>query len=67
MVSILEPSKVVVSPVYQCQIKSPMAAIKKGLVAEIASTVSLKLSQKFSKSSSDWFGDLHKETKLEYQ
>ena len=37
MVSILEPSEVVVSPVYQLLdfvLKSPMATIKKGLVAE---------------------------------
>ena len=56
MVSILEPSKVVVSPVYQLldfALKSPMATIKKGLVAETEPRVSLKLLQKFSKSSSD--------------
>ena len=39
MVSILEPSKVVVPPVYQLldfALKSPMATIKKGLVPETA-------------------------------
>ena len=64
MVSILEPSKVVVSPVYQLldfALKSQMATIKKGLVAETASKVSSKLLQKFSKLSSDWFEDLYKE------
>ena len=58
--------KVVVSAVYQLldfALKSPMATIKKGLVAETASKVSSKLLQKFSKSSSDCFGDLYKETK----
>ena len=66
--SILEPSKVVVSPVYQLldfALKSPMTTIKKGLVAETASKVSSKVLQKFSKSSSDWFCDLYKETKLQ--
>ena len=56
MASILEPSEVVVSPVYQLldfALKSPMATIKKGLVAATASRVSSKLLQKFSKSSSD--------------
>ena len=68
MASVLEPSKVVVSPVYQLldfALKSSMATIKKGLVAKTASKVSSKLLQKFSKSSSDWFGDLYKETKLQ--
>ena len=52
MFSILEPSEVVVSPVYQLldfALKSPMSKIEKGLVAEVRS----KLLQKFSKSSSD--------------
>ena len=56
MASILEPAEVVVSPVYQLLdfvLKSPMATIKKGLVAETASRVSSKLVQKFSNSSSD--------------
>ena len=56
MASILEPSEVVVSSVYQLldfALKSLMATIKKGLVAETASRVSSKLLQKFSKSSSD--------------
>ena len=56
MASILEPSEVFVSPVYQLLdfvLKSPMVTIKKGLVAETASRVSSKLLQKFSKSSSD--------------
>ena len=68
MASILEPSKVVVSPVFQLldfTLKSPMAAIKKGLVAETACRVSSKLLQKLSKSFSDWSGDLYKETKLQ--
>ena len=68
MASILELSKVVISPVYQLldfALKSPMATIKKGLVDETTSRVSSKLLQKFSKSSSDWFGDLNKETKLQ--
>ena len=58
MASILELSKVVISPVYQLldfALKSPMATIKKGLVDETTSRVSSKLLQKFSKSSSDWF------------
>ena len=56
MASLLEPSEVVVSPVYQLPdfaLKSPMEKIKKELVAETASGVSPKLLQKFSKSSSD--------------
>ena len=56
MASILEPLEVVVSPVYQLPdlaLKSPMATIKKGLVVETASSISSKLLQKFSKSSSD--------------
>ena len=56
MASTLEPSEVVVSPVYQLLdfvLKSPMATIKKGLVAEAGSRVSSKSLQKFSKSSSD--------------
>ena len=56
MASILEPSEVVVLPVYQLPdfaLKSPMATNKKGLVAETASRVSSKLLQKFSKSPSD--------------
>ena len=56
MASILEPSKDVASPVHQLldfALKSPMATIKKGLVAETEPRVSLKLLQKFSKSSSD--------------
>ena len=68
MASILETSKVIVSPVYQLlgfALKSPIETTKNGLVAETASRVSLKLSQKFLKSSSDWFGELHKETKLQ--
>ena len=56
MASILETSEVVVSPVYQLldfALKSPMATIKEGLVAETASRVSSKLLQKFSESSSN--------------
>ena len=56
MISILEPSKVAVSPVYQLldfALKSPMTTIKKGLVVETESRVSSKLLQNFSKSSSD--------------
>ena len=44
---------------------SPFLTIQKRLVAKTASRVSLKLLQKFSKSSSDWFGVLCKETKLQ--
>ena len=68
MASVLEPSKVVVSPVYRLldfALKSPMATTKKGLVVETVSRVCSKLLQKFSKSSLDWFGDLYKETKLQ--
>ena len=68
MASVWEPSEVVASSVYQLldfALKSLMATIKKGLVAETASKVSSKLLQRFSKSSSDWFGDLYKETKLQ--
>ena len=49
MASILEPLEVVVSPVYKLldfALKSPMATIKKELVAETASRVSSKLLQK---------------------
>ena len=46
-------------------LKSPMATIKKGLVTETTSRVISKLLQKFSKSSLDWFGDPHKEAKLQ--
>ena len=56
MASILEPSEVVVSPIYQLLdfgLKSPIATIIKGLIAEAASRDSSKLLQKFSKSSSD--------------
>ena len=56
MASILEPSEVVVSPVYQLldsAFKSPMATIKNGLAAETASSISSKLLQKFSELSSD--------------
>ena len=68
MASLLEHSEVVLLPVYQLlefALKSPMATMKKGLVAKIASRVSLDLLQTFPQSSSDWFGDLHKETKLQ--
>ena len=68
MASILEPSKVVISSVYQLldfPLKSLMATIYKGLVAETTSRVSSKLLPKFSKLSLDWFGDLYKETKLQ--
>ena len=64
MAWIVEPSEVVVSPVYHLldfALKSPMATIKKGLVAETVSSVSSKLLHKFS----DWFGDLCKEIKLQ--
>ena len=63
--SVLE---VVVSPVYQLLdfvLKSPMATIKKGLVAETASRFSSKSLQKFSKSCSDWFGDPYKERRFQ--
>ena len=63
MASILEPSEVVVSPVYQLldfALKSSMATIKIGLVAETVSRVSSRLLQTFSESSSDWFGDCTK-------
>ena len=68
MASVLEPSKVVVSPVYRLldfALKSRMATTKKGLVVETVSRVCSKLLQKFSKSSLDWFGDLYKDTKLQ--
>ena len=68
MASILEPSMIVLSPVYQLldfALKSPLTATKKRLVAATASRVSSKLSQKFWKSFSDWLGDLYKETKLQ--
>ena len=64
--SVLEPSKAVVSLVYQLldfALESPMATIEKGLVVEIVSRVSSKLLQQFSKSSLDWFGELYKEPK----
>ena len=67
-VSMLEPSKVIVSPVYRLlgfTLKSPMVTIQKGLIAEKASRVNSKLSQIFSNSSSDWFGDLYKEIELQ--
>ena len=54
--SVLEPSKVVVSPLHQLldfALKSPMTTIKKRSVAEIASRDSSKLLRKFSKSSSN--------------
>ena len=63
MASMLEPSEVVLSPVYQLLdfvLKSPVAAIRKGLVAETVFSVSSKILQKFSKSSSDWFEDCTK-------
>ena len=66
MGSILEPSKAVVSLVYQLldfALESPMATIEKGLVVEIASRVSSKLLQQFSKPSLNWFGELYKEPK----
>ena len=56
MASLLKPSEVVVSPVYQLldfALKSPVATIKKELVAETVSRINSKLLQKFSKSSSD--------------
>ena len=65
MASVLEPSRLVVSPVYQLldfALKSPVAIIKKELVAKTASTVSSKL---LENSSSDWSGDLYKERKLQ--
>ena len=68
MASISEPSEVVVSPVYQLldfALKSPMTTIKMGLVAETTYRVSSKLSQKFSKPSSNLFEDLYKEKKLQ--
>lgn len=49
MTSILEPSQVVLSPVHPLldfAMKLPMTAIKRGLVAKIASWVSLKLFSK---------------------
>ena len=62
--SILESSKVVVSLV--CQIldfalKPLMVTSKTGMVDEKASKVSPKLYQQPSKSSLDWFEELHKE------
>ena len=66
--SMLEPSKVVVSPVDQLlgfTLKSPIVTIQKGLIAEKASRVNSKLSQIFSNSSSDWFGDLCKKIELQ--
>ena len=69
MSSIFEPSKVVLSPVYQLldiALKSPIAAIKKRLIAKKASRIRSKLSQKFWKFSLDWFGDLYKETKFQF-
>ena len=66
MGSVLEPSKAVVSLVYQLldfALESPMATIEKGSVVEIVSRVSSKLLQQFSKSSLDWFGELYKEPK----
>ena len=65
MASVLEPSRLVVSPVYQLldfALKSPVAIIKKELVAKTAATVSSKL---LENSSSDWSGDLYKERKLQ--
>ena len=65
MASILEPSRLVVSPVHPLvdfALKSPMAIIKKELVAKTMSRVSSKL---LENSSSDWSGDLYKETKLQ--
>ena len=50
MASILEPSEVVVLPVYQLlhfALKSPMVTIKKGLVAETASRFSSKVAEVF--------------------
>ena len=71
--SVLERSKVVVSPVYKLldfrwsyqwrQLKG--LGIKNGLVAETTSRVSSKLLQKFLKPSSDWFGDMCKERNLQ--
>ena len=69
MSSIFEPSKVVLSPVYQfldIALKSPIAAIKKRLIATKASGIRSKLSQKFWKLSLGWFGDLYKETKFQF-
>ena len=68
MASVLEFLKVVVSPIYQLldfPLKSPLAAIKKGLVVERASRVSLNLSQKFAKSSSVWFSKPVQRNKVE--
>ena len=65
MASILESSRLVVSPVHQLvdfALKSPMAIIKKELVAKTTSRVSSKL---LENSSSDWSGDLYKEKKLQ--
>ena len=68
MASVLAPSKVVASPVYQLSdsaLKSLVTTIKNGLLAEIVSLISSKLFHKFSKSSLDSFGDhLNNETKL---
>ena len=70
MASVLAPSKVIVSPVYQLSdsaLKSLVTTIKNGLLAEIVSLVSSKLFHKFSKSSLDSFGDhLNNETKLHF-
>ena len=69
MASVLEPSVVVLSPVYQLLdfvLKSPMASIRKGLVAETAFSVGSKILQKFSKSSLGWFEDCTKKQSCKF-
>ena len=65
--SILEPSHIVVSCLYQLDdlaLKSPRMTIKYGFLFVTLSKLSSKLSANFSKTSSDWLGERYKKVKL---
>ena len=66
-VSILEPSYVVLSCLYQFKdlvLKSPRATVRNGFWLLILIIESCKLSANSSKESEDWLGDRYKEIKL---
>ena len=66
-VSILEPSYVVLSCLYQFEdlvLKSPRTTVRNGFWLLILSNESCKLSANSSKESEDWLGDRYKEIKL---
>ena len=67
MASLLEPSYVVLSCLYQVEglvLKSPKTNVRNGFWLLVLSNESCKLSANSSKESDDWLGDRYKEMKL---